>query len=69
MTDDKILNLWECNKITCKEALEMARVDMIDELLYCLKNPITVDALVNAKDKFTVIAILKRQVEQLKENK
>lgn len=27
MTDEEILNLWDCNKITCGEVIEIARAD------------------------------------------
>lgn len=27
MSDEEILNLWDCNKITCGEVIEAARAD------------------------------------------
>lgn len=42
MTDEEILNLWDCNKITCGEAIEYARADERAEILA------TIDWLINS---------------------
>lgn len=39
--------------------------DGIDEFANALRNPITLDALVSAKDRITVSAIIKKQAERL----
>ena len=37
MSDEEILNLWDCNKLTCGEVIELARADerakVLDDLV------------------------------------
>lgn len=40
MSNEEILNLWDCNKITCGEVIESARADERKKVLYELNNKI-----------------------------
>lgn len=52
-----------------RAAYEQAREETyqqgIDALMFALRNPITLDALVRAKDRVTVSAIIKRQAQEI----
>lgn len=41
--------------------------DGINRLMYALRNPITLDALLTAKDRVVVSAIIKRTVDEITE--
>lgn len=56
----------QCSENLVKEYEDKLKADTIDEFYDMLKNPITLDALVNAKDAYTLLRIIGRQVQQAK---
>lgn len=70
--NQKVRDMFKCADMFsflngASEGLNQGFKNGVDALAESLKNPITLDALVSARDRYTVIAIIKRQVEQLKE--
>lgn len=68
MDEDNHCKNWEKEtKFDLQDAHDaQTRTDAIEDFYDMLKNPITLDALANAKDKHMVLAILKRQLAQIK---
>lgn len=48
-----------------KEYEKRLRSELLDEVSYALKNPITTDALVSAKDKVTIDAIITKVIREI----
>lgn len=50
----------------CRIAYDQGVEDGINRLMFTLRNPITMDALMTAKDRVMVSAIIKHQVDEIK---